>query len=70
MSSSLSPPGSRHGSASDEERAIDHDPREAMPPRLAPSTALVPGSLVVLALLAGLGVVAYVLYSLIQAQRG
>jgi hypothetical protein len=37
---------------------------------LAPSTALVPGSLVVLALLAGLGVVAYVLYSLIQAQRG
>ena len=29
-----------------------------------------PGALVVLTLLAGLGVVAYVLYSLIRAQRG
>jgi hypothetical protein len=63
----LSPPAPHK---QDEERIIDRDPRESMPPRLAPSTALVPGSFVVLALLAGLGLVAYALYALIQAQRG
>jgi hypothetical protein len=66
----MTSPPSPHDSDTDANRARDHDPREAMPPRLAPSTALVPGALVVLALLAGLGVVAYVLYSLIRAQRG
>ncbi len=70
MPSRSSPPDSHHESASDEARAIDHDPRQAMPPRLTPTTALVPGALVVVALLVGLGVVAYVLYSLIRAQRG
>ncbi len=67
-----SPPLAHHGprESSNEERDADRDPQGGMPPRLAPSTALVPGALVVLALLLGLGLVAYVLYSLINAQRG